>query len=66
MGVVSTRKNRHESAPSTLKKVAMLWLTPFLKIAQVNQGVVICVRGCPEPKNRAMKRQLAQPSLWGK
>jgi hypothetical protein len=56
--VVNTRKNRHEREPMTLKKMFRAIEIPLLCIVQMVQGKVICVRGSPTPKNRAMKMQL--------
>ena len=57
--VVNTKKNRHEREPITLKKMFMAMVTPFLYIVQVVHCRLICVRGSPTPKNRAMIVQLS-------
>jgi hypothetical protein len=58
MEVVRTKKNKHERAPSTLKKVFTLIEIPLLKIDQVVHGKGISTSASPYPKNKAMKRQL--------
>jgi len=63
--VVSTRKKRHDNALSTLRKVFMLREMPLLNIDHVAQGSWISIRGVPEPKNRAKRRQLRRSIYVG-